>query len=131
MPSHFVIRATDGQPFELQDMLISDAKWKILIFAGDMRADIKDEALSVEEEERRKRRDTVVECFPKMYGVLKGFVGKQVQEAFDFTQIRYARVCLSGKRVLIVPWGILSANHGDVTLGYEMLPPLNGVAVKR
>lgn len=131
MPSHFVIRATDGQPFELQDMLVSDAKWKILIFAGDMRADIKDEALSVEEEERRKRRDGVVKCFPKMYGVLKGFVGKQVHEAFDFTQIRYATICLSKKFYAHYHLGLPSANHGDVTLGYEMLPPLNGVAAKR
>lgn len=89
MPSYFVIREIDGRPFELQDMLISDVKWKILIFAGDMRADIKEDASLAAEEERRKRRDTVVECFSKMYGVLQSFAGSHVQEVFEFTQIRY------------------------------------------
>lgn len=88
MPSHIVIRATDGQPFELQDVLVSDAKWKILAFAGDMRANIKEEQLSTPEEDRRKRRDMVVYCCRKIHSAIKELTGEQVSEVFEMVQIR-------------------------------------------
>ncbi|KAH9945759.1 hypothetical protein B0H21DRAFT_822837 [Amylocystis lapponica] len=35
MPPHEFIRAADARPFELQDLLPSDARFKILVFAGN------------------------------------------------------------------------------------------------
>ena len=35
MPSRILIRAADYRPFELQELLPSDSRFKVLIFAGD------------------------------------------------------------------------------------------------
>ena len=35
MPPQTLLRAADGRPIELQDLLPSDTRFKILIFAGD------------------------------------------------------------------------------------------------
>ena len=36
MPPHVFVRAADARPFEIQDLLPSDARWKVLVFAGDI-----------------------------------------------------------------------------------------------
>ena len=36
MPPQVVVRAADARPFDLQDLLPSDTRFKILIFAGDL-----------------------------------------------------------------------------------------------
>ena len=36
MPPHVFIRAADARPFELQDLLLSDTRFKILVFGGDL-----------------------------------------------------------------------------------------------
>lgn len=33
-----MIRVADGRPFDLQDILDADAKWRLLVFVGDPRA---------------------------------------------------------------------------------------------
>lgn len=33
-----MIRVADGRPFDLQDILNADAKWRLLVFVGDPRA---------------------------------------------------------------------------------------------
>ena len=33
-----MIRVADGRPFDLQDILVADAKWRLLNFVGDPRA---------------------------------------------------------------------------------------------
>ena len=35
VPPHVFIRAADARPFELQDLLPSDTRFKVLVFAGD------------------------------------------------------------------------------------------------
>jgi phenol 2-monooxygenase len=35
VPPHTLIRAADSRPFELQELLPSDARFKVLVFAGD------------------------------------------------------------------------------------------------
>ena len=35
MPPQIIIRAADARPFELQDLLPADTRFKVLIFAGD------------------------------------------------------------------------------------------------
>ena len=35
MPPHVFVRAADGRPYELQDLLPSDTRFKVLVFAGD------------------------------------------------------------------------------------------------
>ena len=35
VPPQMVVRAADGRPYELQDLLPSDTRFKVLVFAGD------------------------------------------------------------------------------------------------
>ena len=45
MPPHVFIRAADARPFELQDLLLSDTRFKILVFGGDITVPADREAL--------------------------------------------------------------------------------------
>ena len=36
VPPQMMVCAADGRPYELQDLLPSDARFKVLVFAGDM-----------------------------------------------------------------------------------------------
>lgn len=36
MPPQVIVRAADGRPFEIQDLCPSDAKFKIIVFLGDV-----------------------------------------------------------------------------------------------
>jgi phenol 2-monooxygenase (NADPH) len=35
-----LVHAADGRPFELQDLLIADARFKVLVFAGNTSSDV-------------------------------------------------------------------------------------------
>ncbi|KAF9818266.1 hypothetical protein IEO21_02894 [Rhodonia placenta] len=37
MPPHVFVRAADARPFEIQDLLPADTRYKVLVFAGDTR----------------------------------------------------------------------------------------------
>lgn len=39
MPPQVIVRAADAKPYELQDLLPSDTRFKVLVFTGDMNAE--------------------------------------------------------------------------------------------
>lgn len=46
MPPQIILRAADGRPYELQDLLPSDLRFKILVFTGDLDAETQRDRVS-------------------------------------------------------------------------------------
>lgn len=46
MPPQTILRAADARPYELQDLLLSDTRFKILVFSGDLDAEHQRDRLS-------------------------------------------------------------------------------------
>ncbi len=38
MPPQIILRAADARPYELQDLLPSDTRFKVIVFSGDVNA---------------------------------------------------------------------------------------------
>lgn len=78
VPPQTFIRAADGRPYELQDLLPSDTRFKLLIFAGD---------ISVQDQ-LEKVRTVADHLFAKGRGLWKCvFPGEQLVSVFDVLTI--------------------------------------------
>lgn len=84
MPPQVVVRAADARPFDLQDLLPSDARFKILIFAGDLEDHARLTAL-----ESLVGRATSENGFLRKYGV-RG-LGKSWDEVFEVLTVLVGR----------------------------------------
>ena len=78
VPPHVFVRAADARPFEMQDLLPSDARWKVLVFVGD----VVDPAQSA-------RIHRLAEEMARPEGFLKRFSGARgsVEKVFDVLTI--------------------------------------------
>lgn len=69
-----IVRAADGRPFELQDLLPADVRFKLLVFSGDM-----------DDELQRAAIDRVAADLGR---VLRKFVGgDKLEDVFDVLTI--------------------------------------------
>ena len=80
MPSQLVVRILDGRPFELQDLLPADGRWKIVLFPGNTCAE--DDS----DEEDASRRAMAAQG---LYGLLAHIAKERSVEAmFSLIQVR-------------------------------------------
>jgi phenol 2-monooxygenase len=77
MLPQIVIRAADARPFELQDLLPADTRFKVLIFAGDTT-----DATQLKEVEKLAKEMSSSESFLKKYSP-----GEKWDKAFDILAI--------------------------------------------
>ena len=75
LPQVFV-RVADGRPYEIQDLLPSDARFKILVFAGD-----------ISQESQVARVKACSEQFTRPEGFYKRYGGKKPEKVFDVLAI--------------------------------------------
>ncbi|KZP19041.1 hypothetical protein FIBSPDRAFT_933091 [Athelia psychrophila] len=107
MPSQLVVRLLDGRPFELQDLLPADGRWKLVLFPGNTCAEYDSD---LDDEGRVGRRQAGQALHEALAGVARGR-GESVEALFSFVQI--------------------SAASGGCTLEDAMEPPLAGVCAKQ
>jgi phenol 2-monooxygenase len=78
VPPQVILRAADSRPYEIQDLLTSDTRFKILVFCGDMR-----------EGSQRQRLDEMALKLAGNDGVLQSFSrGEHWSAVFDIVTIR-------------------------------------------
>ncbi|KAF7977286.1 hypothetical protein HWV62_4247 [Athelia sp. TMB] len=103
MPSQLVVRILDGRPFELQDLLPADGRWKIILFPGNTCA------VADSDDSDASRLSTAAQG---LYGLLAHFAKERSVEAmFSIIQV--------------------SATSGGFALEDAMESPLAGVCVKQ
>ncbi|KAI0091496.1 FAD binding domain-containing protein [Irpex rosettiformis] len=73
---HVFVRVADGRPFEIQDLLPSDARFKILVFAGD-----------ITQESQVARVKECAAHFDKPEGFFRKYGGKNPEKVFDVLAI--------------------------------------------
>lgn len=76
MLPHAFIRAADARPFDIQDMLLADTRFKVLVFAGD-----------TSDDRQFSRVQALAESIEKPDSFYKKFGG---QEVFDIVSISSA-----------------------------------------
>lgn len=78
VPPHVFVRASDARPYEIQDLLPSDARWKVLVFAGDVVAPA-----------QSARVHALAEQMARPEGFLKRYSGARgnVEKVFDVLTI--------------------------------------------
>ncbi|TFY54823.1 hypothetical protein EVJ58_g8633 [Rhodofomes roseus] len=76
VPSHIFVRAADATPFEIQDLLPADTRFKVLVFAGD-----------VMDPAQLQRVRTLAEEVGGSEGFLKCFSKGGVEKVFDVLTI--------------------------------------------
>lgn len=83
MPPQVVVRAADARPFDLQDLVPSDTRFKILIFAGDLNIEARLGALN-----SFIARATAEDGFLKMYGRRSASGDKEAwSDVFDVSTV--------------------------------------------
>lgn len=80
MPPHVFIRAADSQPVELQDLLPSDTRFKVLVFTGD-----------TTDKMQLKRVRALSEEMAKPEAFLKRFGNRNPSIVFDVLSISSAK----------------------------------------
>ena len=76
VPPHVFIRAADARPFELQDLLPSDTRFKVLAFVGN-----------AANEWQRARITSLAEELENTEGFVRKFGGKNPNEVVDLLAI--------------------------------------------
>lgn len=80
MPSQLVVRMIDGRPFELQDLLPADGRWKVVLFPGDTCVHV-----DSDDEDAYDRAMAARDVYRLLKDLTKG---KNVDDMFSIVQVR-------------------------------------------